>query len=159
MKFLKGTLMLKKAVAVAAISATSLFLYQMPGQLAVHTPNGAALGDVVSRTSGKTIPEAVAASIQKAPILEIHIANNGSVFLRGARVVSVSEEAIRVATAWEEVGFTWKIQINFYTKFLKSRSEEQAFEDIHVGDLVNVTGDLVSGGAEPVIKAHFIREE
>ncbi len=93
------------------------------------------------------------------PILEVHIANNGIILLRYARVISITGNDIRVAMSLDTVDFTWLIQTSAYrgTTFLKSRNEKAELADIQVDDLITVNGKLVSSGAEPIIDAQIVR--
>src|SRR3989344_723359 len=45
-------------------------------------------------------------------IMEVHIANNGMVFLQGARVESISGTTIVVSTSWNSIKLLWTIHTN-----------------------------------------------
>ncbi len=144
-----GNFNAKRILIVVAISVIPLFgvglsLYQVHAQFSGHRSNGLITGNV-------SLP-------QNAPMLEIHVANDGVTLLRGARVISVSRDIIRVITTWDSADFTWEVQTKFFTKFLTSKGEKETLADVHVGDRVAVTGKLIKGGVEPIIDADFVRE-
>lgn len=93
-----------------------------------------------------------------APMLEIHIANNGLVLLRDARVTAISGGIIRVAMVWGSTDLTWTIRTDSGTKFMTSEGEPGARADIERGDSITVTGMLAGSGTEPVIDAHTLRD-
>ena len=90
---------------------------------------------------------------------EIHIANNGLVLLRGARVLSVSGTTIRIGIEWDSSDFTWQVNTGYNTKFFSSNGEKETFTDIAAGDSITVTGHLSGAGGNPAVDAQFVREE
>ncbi len=98
-------------------------------------------------------------------ILEVHIANNGMVFLQGARVLSVSGPIFTVATSWNKIQLKWTVQTNesyygprhFGTDFLDTKGNILSIADIHEGSIVTVNGMLEASYAEPTVKADVIR--
>lgn len=149
------------AVSIVPIFLLGLFWYQAHAQSSLHQSDTYATGNVVSnaaRLSIKVGEKSDTFSQKKAVMFEIHIASNGAMFLQGAQVVSISGDGIRVVTAWGSGDFTWRVQKNFFTKFLTSKGEKKTFASIHVGDILTVSGKLIKGGAEPVIDADLMRE-
>jgi hypothetical protein len=90
---------------------------------------------------------------------ELHISNTGSMLLRGARVVSISDTEIKVSLSWASNDFVWKLNTRYNTTFISSIGDKQTLADIAVGDILTVTGTLSSNGAEPSIEADVVREE
>ena len=107
---------------------------------------------------GTPVAGAVVSVTEKTPMLEMHIANNGLVLLRGARVISNSRGTIRVALAWGSGDFAWKVETDSGTEFLTTEGAKLSLGDIDIGDIVTVTGTLKSSGAEPVLEANYIRK-
>lgn len=93
-------------------------------------------------------------------ILEVNIANNGLVYLKGATVESVDGTTLTVSTSWKLAKIIWTIQTNetynstrhFGTKFLDSKGETTKLSDIKIGDTIRVSGvlDLNSSGLNVV---------
>lgn len=116
-----------------------------------------AAGSVASLT-------AVPASSDVRP-LEVHIANNGQVLLRSARVTSINGETISVSTSWGDSGFTWLVRTDarayethkFGTHFINSAGGEESLSDIRPGSLVTITGMLDSSAHSPTIDAGSVR--
>lgn len=148
------------AISTAALFLAGLFLYtanaqSLPLKYNASVAGGASSGTVYLSASGQP---AVATSTKKAPMLEVHIANNGLMLLRGATVISNSRGTIRVGMVWGSADFTWTVKTDFGTKYLTSKGEKETLEDIEVGDIVTITGMLTESGAEPTINAEHVRE-
>jgi hypothetical protein len=98
-------------------------------------------------------------------LLEVHIANDGTILLRGAKVISVSETGLVVGMAWDKTEFTWKVSTNarqydrrhFGTDLFNSKGARIPLTDIQVGDVILVSGILDTNAAEFSIKADTIR--
>ena len=95
----------------------------------------------------------------------MHIANNGLVLLRSAKVVSVDGNNITVSTAWGSADFKWIIRIdtshfdkrNFGTRFIDRDGKKGSLVDVQVGSIVTVTGALDPAAQEPTIDADSVR--
>lgn len=108
-----------------------------------------------------TIPIVAAASSESTTtplMLGINIANNGSVLLRGARVTDVFGRTIQTNLSWASADFTWTVEAPNNAKFFDHKGQKQTISDIKVGDIVTVTGKLVSKNNKMVISAEFVRE-
>jgi hypothetical protein len=98
-------------------------------------------------------------------ILETHIANNGMVFLKGARVISVDGKIIKVASSWGKMNFIWTIKTNgesvggrdFGTQFYNDRGEKIKVTDIRVGQFLQINGDIDTKSDNPTIVADVVR--
>ena len=95
---------------------------------------------------------------QRPPQLEIHVANNGLVLLRGALVTAVSGTTLTLEGAWGKAQFVWEVQTDTQTKFFRTNGSVGALTDIHVGDTVMATGNIDSSESHPTIRALYIRE-
>ena len=153
----------QKVFVIASVSAVSLILagllfYQVRAQpLSLSTGNSvtkSASSDTVY-LSGKAAP---ASTTVEDPVLEVHIANNGLTLLRGARVLSISAGTIRVGMTWGAADFTWMVQTNYSTKFVNAEGGKETVANIHVGDIVPVTGPIVRSGSLPVVNADVVRK-
>ncbi len=149
-------------ISIASVFLTGLFLYQVQAQpLITAFNNGGAVTSSKNKIylSGQAAAGAALASTTKsAPVLEIHIANNGIILLRGARIVSITGGALQVDMAWGAADFTWLLNTNTNTKFIASNGEKETLADLQTGSTVTVTGQLVGSGGEPTIDAEFVRE-
>ncbi len=92
------------------------------------------------------------------PMHEVHIANNGLMFVRGATVTSIDHTAIVVSIVWSGATFNWQINTDSNTKFITTTGEKGTLSTIQAGDYIDVTGMLTQGGTTPTIAAQFIRE-
>ena len=93
-----------------------------------------------------------------APTQEMHIANNGLVYVQGAQIVGISDSAIIAKSSWEAEQFTWTITTDRQTKFFLNNGETSSINSIKVGDYVSVTGLLNGGNSGIGIKASSIRD-
>jgi len=99
------------------------------------------------------------------PILEIHVANNGLVFLQGAKIVSIDGTTITASIEWNKMNFLWKIKTNgtkygkryFGTQFIDSKGEHIAVEDLLVGETLTVSGTLDTNASIMTVDAQVIR--
>ncbi|MFH0890842.1 MAG: hypothetical protein V1856_02315 [Candidatus Liptonbacteria bacterium] len=151
---------------VMAIAATSLFwigpyLYRAYAQFSVRNTDESVAGSIPSGAMYYSAPRATtpaATSSRAVQVSGANIANNGLIILRGARVISSSDGVIHVVTAWNSVSFLWEIQTRIFTEFITSKGEKETPAEVRVGDMVIITGDLIQGGAEPVVSAQFVRK-
>jgi hypothetical protein len=113
---------------------------------------------------GARLAPAVTTGVPLFP-LEMHIANNGLVLLRSARVVAVHGTTIAVSTAWGSTDFRWIVLTdassyethNFGTRFLNRDGQEISPQDVHAGDYVTITGMLDASAQEPTLNADSVR--
>jgi hypothetical protein len=102
----------------------------------------------------------------KTPILEVHIANNGMVYLQGARIEAINDKVIIVSTSWNDTKLNWTIYTNesyfeshhFGTDFLDSKGAHITINEMRVGDIVSVNGTLNPGSGDIGIKASVVRK-
>lgn len=97
--------------------------------------------------------------------LEMHIAHNGLVLLRSARVVSIRGPVMTVSTAWGSADFQWIVRTdlshfekrNFGTRFINRDGGAGSLGSIPAGSTVTITGTLDPAAAEPTIDADSVR--
>lgn len=116
------------------------------------------LSDRVNLSSAEAVSPVQVQKTLKAPMLEVHIANNGLVLLRGARVIALSGNIIRVGMTWGTSDVTWSAATHYNTRFLTSDGQKETLGDIKVGDFVTVTGQLIASGKEPTVDTDYVRE-
>jgi hypothetical protein len=100
-----------------------------------------------------------------ASILEVHIANDGMVFLQGARIESISGPNMKVSTTWKETKMFWTVYTNesyygsrhFGTDFFDSKGIRLSIQDLHVGNVISVNGVFDVTSSQPSIQASVIR--
>ena len=152
----------QRIFVVAAVTATvsiagGLLLYQGYSPLAQALSNTS--GPVTSANSVYLSAAAASSSTPVAdPIREVHIANTGLTLLRGAQVLSVSGTTVHVGMTWGASEFTWAVQTNYGTKFFNEQGEKDSLANIHVGDIVTVTGKISQGGVKPFVSADIVRK-
>ena len=98
-------------------------------------------------------------------IMEVHIANNGMVFLQGAHIESISGTTMLVSTSWNLTKLEWIIftngssygQRHFGTSILDSKGNHVVIKSLRVGDIISITGVFDVSQSGPTIKADVIR--
>jgi len=89
---------------------------------------------------------------------QVTIANDGLVLLQGARVDSVSNNAMKVDTAWGSTDLQWSVVIESGTHFIRADGASGSLDDIRTGDTITVTGTLDQQLAQPTLDAQYVRE-
>src|SRR3989344_3491332 len=149
---------LNRYKSFAVIVGSAFFAFSLFAFLFSFTPQKAE-----AQESAATANTA-AASRHLRP-LEMHIANNGLVLLRSAKVVSVEGKTITVRTAWGSADFTWTVRTNvshfetrsFGTRFLDRDGKKGALGSVQPGILVTISGTLDSAAEAPTIDAATVR--
>ncbi len=97
--------------------------------------------------------------------LEMHIASNGLMLLRNAKVTAVFGTTITVSATWGSADFVWVVHTNgstyetrnFGTRFLDRDGKPISLADVRIGDAVTITGMLNMAMEEPTIEANSVR--
>ena len=129
------------------------------------------LGFAAFMASLMAVPQAEAEAPAQAPVhiaarpLELHIADNGLILLRSAKVSSIVGSTITLETDWGATKFNWTVHTDasqydshkFGTKFLTRDGTPMTMYDLQVGDLVTVTGALEQNASSFVVNADAVR--
>ena len=99
----------------------------------------------------------VTSSPQLTPMREVHVANNGLILLRGARVISIRDKNMTVAIMWDNFNFNWEIKTHLSTGFTDGQGKKITINNIEIGDYVTVIGNIIKGGEISVVNASFVR--
>jgi len=150
-------LVLAAVVGSVSVLLAGLFVYEVFAQPlpTAHStaPAAAPAGTVYLSPSA----QAAAAPQTTAPLIEVHIANNGLTYIRGAHVVSISGSTIRTEVTLGAGTFVWSIETSYNTQFYAQSGAKIALSDITPGDYLTVTGKLSSAGDSPTVSADIIR--
>jgi hypothetical protein len=122
-------------------------------------PGDASAFRLLYTASSAAAPSNVAfasAAAANAP-LEMHIANNGLVYLKSAVVKSISGSTLTVGIAWGSADFVWTVHSSYMTKLWDKDGQKITLADVQVGDQVRITGALDRNAAEPTVQAQIIR--
>ncbi len=93
---------------------------------------------------------------KKGSSLEVHINDNGSVLVRGAKVTAVSGTTITAITEWNGASVSWNLNSDANTKFINLKNGQSSVSDVKVGDFVSFSGDMMAG-ATFTIKAKQVK--
>ena len=91
-------------------------------------------------------------------VLEMHVANNGSIYIQGAVVTAVQGSTVVASFTWGSVTFACNIESSYMTSVLLHDGTKIALADLGVGDHITVTGDINVNAAQPTIDAQVIRK-
>jgi hypothetical protein len=89
---------------------------------------------------------------------ELHIADNGFTYIRGAMVVEVTGATLRISMLWGHSNFVWYVVTDTNTHFVSSNGEVSSLRTITIGDTLDVTGMVMENATTPVIYARYVRE-
>lgn len=90
--------------------------------------------------------------------LEVHIGNNNSVLVRGARVSAISGSTITASTAWGTTSMTWTIRTDGTTQFLGRNGETITAATIVAGDYVSFAGTMNTTFVSPTVDAKVVKD-
>ena len=89
--------------------------------------------------------------------LEVHIADDGKVVVRGAKVTAISGNTISASTVWGLTTLSWTITSDAFTHFLRHSGGQSALSEISVGDFVSFQGQMITTGANLSVTATVIK--
>lgn len=89
--------------------------------------------------------------------LEVHIYDNGSVLVHGARVEQVAGSTIYTKVYWGLAFLRLTVRTSEKTQFLKKSGSEMKMSEIKVGDFVTIEGDFFSGNTSLDVNAKKIK--
>lgn len=145
------------AISIVSVALLGILLYQTRTPLARALGNNAAVSASPNTVYLSGNPAATSTA-EERPAQEVHIANNGLVLLRGARVLSLSGSTIEIGMTWGSSEFKWSVVTDFSTKFLDTQGEKMSVTNIHIGDSITVTGNITQSGIRPIIDATIVRK-
>ncbi len=90
--------------------------------------------------------------------LEIHLNDNGTVLVRGAKVTAVSGSTINASTTFGSTSLAWVINTDSNTRFARKFGGVSAVSEVSVGDLISVTGSLDMTAATLTVKASTLKD-
>jgi hypothetical protein len=84
--------------------------------------------------------------------LEVHIYDDGSVLVRGAKVTGVSGDVISAHTDWDEVKLNWAVDTGTLgtAKFFRRLGGISNIDEVSVGDMISFHGKLVTSTSSPL---------
>lgn len=98
-----------------------------------------------------------ATTTQSAPPrnIELHIASNGLVLLRGAKVETVEADHIDVAVQWQSLAVVWRVRTK--NAQVLGSDGEKTDAPLSIGQYVTVTGTLSRETEQPTIEGKYVR--
>lgn len=151
---------LRQAIMIVSIAILSLvfFIASQPVVSRSNTDSSGAFSINPTQSQESSVHSGDVSTAMDTPVQEVHIANNGLMLLRGARVVSKYGSTVRVAMKWGTAEFTWSIWTDSSTNVFAADGQKETLKEVQTGDIVTITGQLLAGGTEPKVLAQFIRE-
>ncbi len=90
--------------------------------------------------------------------LEVHIFDDGSVLVRGAKVTSVSGSVIYATTAWGSASMPWTVNTDGATEINRRFGGRSSVSEVSVGDYLSFRGNLVMTSAGLTVQAKIIKD-
>ena len=148
---------MRKYKSIVAVTGAMFFAFALALFIFSFPPHQAAAEEGTTQN-----PAATASHLRP---LEMHIANNGLILLRSARVEEIQGTTITVSTAWGSAQFKWIIRTNasyseshqFGTKFRDRDGNKSSLGDVSIGNSVTITGMLDPAAQEPTVDADSFR--
>lgn len=137
---------LKRVGALAVISSLA-FLYASAAsaeEVPVATP--------VAMSIAAAGPAAVGST------LEAHINNDGSVLIRGAKIIAISGTSLTVTQTWGTYVATWTVNTDPSTEIIRRYGGASSFAEFTVGDYIAARGMLDTSKTQSTITAKVIRD-
>lgn len=119
---------------------------------------GVASAQEVSTVVPVAITMAALGPVAVGTTLESHINNDGSVILRGAKIVAISGSGITVTQTWGSYLSTWVINTDSSTELLRRYGATSSLAEFSIGDYVSVRGTLDTTKAVQSINAKTVRD-
>lgn len=149
-------------VPVPDLSGRIVFVTAI-GALSVGTGLYLAYGALAHASPAPSSPQAyggapaTADAPQPLQARELTIANNGLVFLRGAKVESASGSGFTVVIEWSSMSQTWSVHTSSATKYYDVDGHLLKAPVLRAGDGITVTGTIVPGAVGNSIDAQYVR--
>ena len=143
--------------AAFAIAISCTFIISGVVHGAPNTAAVAAQQPSVPNTGGIGVSLPATSNTPALPMREVHIANNGAVYLRGARITRIEASSISVRAGWGSMEFDWDVTTNVGTHFINAKGETIRIGVLKVGDIVAVTGVLDQSADSASMRAQYIR--
>jgi hypothetical protein len=150
------------AIAISITFLISSFVHRSPPSAKADEglpgipETGQATVALAATTTKKIADEDLPMKIAE-PMRAMHIANNGAVYLRGARIEALHDSSIEVRSKWGSMDFVWDVKTGIGTKYVNARGETMRESALKVGDIVAVTGVLDQSADTPSMRAQYIR--
>jgi len=90
--------------------------------------------------------------------LEVHIANNGSVIVRGAKVTSVSGSSIMATTQFGSTAISWTANVSGTTSYLRRYGGASSLSEIQAGDYVSFSGMLDMTASQLTVNVTSVKD-
>jgi len=160
--FIPRAFVVALAISIASLSLAGLFIYKAHADsvnltFTANTPVSVSPGMVY--LSAQAAADAISDSAKGADQMsELHIANDGQILLRGARVKAVSGDTIKMEVDWYPEAFAFEVNTTLNTKFFDAHGAPVSLASVQTGDILTVTGMMSNGAMGPSIEAQYIRE-
>jgi hypothetical protein len=90
--------------------------------------------------------------------LEMHINNNGSVLVRGAKITSISGSTINATEAWGSFSVNWVINTTSSTKLQLRYGAAATFSEFSVGDYISFSGSMNTTQSTATVNANVVKD-
>lgn len=89
---------------------------------------------------------------------EVHIADDGTVLVRGATVSSISGGTIVANLNWGSTGMSWTLKSSSSTEFIRSNGGTTTLADLAVGHLISFAGTLDTSSSAFTVNAQVVKD-
>ncbi len=90
--------------------------------------------------------------------LEVHINDNGTVLVRGAKVTAVSGNSITAVSSWGSTTLVWTVNVDANTQFVRRSGGASNVGEVTVGDSISFHGSLLTNSNGLVVSARVVKD-
>lgn len=90
--------------------------------------------------------------------LEVHINDNGSVLVRGAKVTAISGSIISASTTFGTSTIAWTIDASSISKVIRRYGGNGTIADVQIGDYISFNGALTTTASGFSVKATSLKD-
>lgn len=89
---------------------------------------------------------------------EVHIAEDGTVLVRGATISSISGNTIVASVTWGNSGLSWTVRTDGSTEFVRSSGGTNRVGDLATGHVISFAGILDASSTPFTVNAKVVKD-
>ena len=162
-RFLNNLRSVPRSDAFAALAAAIFITLAMAGVTRSIPGKATQVASVAAQAGVAGIPNTGTNSAppvvvkDDGPMREVHVANNGAVFLRGAKITALHGSSIEVTAGWGSMDFNWIVHTPISTHYISAKGNAINNGALKVGTIVAITGVLDQSADVASMRAQYIR--
>lgn len=129
------------------------------GGLGLFAVAAVASAQVASTTpTGVPPPSTVSSPAAVGSTLEMHINNDGSVLVRGAKITSINGTTVHATQTWGSYSVNWVVQTSPSTQLLRRYGGASSLSEFVVGDYISFSGTIDPSQSQGTVIAKVVKD-